>query len=78
MGLSHRSWLLWQSHPAIELILIAIGVKTEYRSVSRSLSESEMMDLLRLLKLFWQPDLFMLAIGVLKESPMPRSPLRAR
>jgi hypothetical protein len=27
-------------------------------------TESEMMDLLRLLKMFWQPDLFMLAIGV--------------
>jgi hypothetical protein len=49
----------------IELVLIAIGVETEYRSVSKSLSgwgpkgepnapiaaESEMMDLLRLLKL---------------------------
>jgi hypothetical protein len=58
--------------------LIAIGVETEYKSVSRSLSrwgpkgehntpiatESEMADLLRLLKLIWQPDLSMLAIGV--------------
>jgi hypothetical protein len=49
----------------IELVLIAIGVEPEYRSVSKSLSgwgpkgkpnapiaaESEMMDLLRLLKL---------------------------
>jgi hypothetical protein len=62
----------------IKLILIAIGVETEYRSVSRSLSgwgpkrelnapivtESEMTDLLRLLKLIWQPDLSMLAIRV--------------
>jgi hypothetical protein len=58
--------------------LIAIGVEAEYRFVSRSLSgwspkgepnapiaaESEMTDLLRLLKLIWQPDLSMLAIGV--------------
>jgi hypothetical protein len=49
----------------IELVLIVIGVEPEYRSVSKSLSgwgpkgepnapiaaESEMMDLLRLLKL---------------------------
>jgi hypothetical protein len=62
----------------IRLILIAIGVELEYRSVSRSLSswgpkgepnalivaESEMMDLLRLLKLIWQPVLSMLAIGI--------------
>jgi hypothetical protein len=62
----------------IRLILIAIGVEPEYRSVSRSLSgwglkgesnaqivaESEMTDLLSLLKLIWQPDLSMLAIGV--------------
>jgi hypothetical protein len=53
-------------------------VETEYRSVSKSLSvwgpkgesnapitaESEMTDLLRLLKLIWQPDSSMLAIGV--------------
>jgi hypothetical protein len=58
--------------------LIAIGVEREYRYVSRLLSgwgpkgepnvpiaaESEMMDLLRLLKPFWQPDLPMLAIEV--------------
>jgi hypothetical protein len=70
--------LLGQSHPAIGLVLIAIGVEPEYRSISRSLSgcgskwelnapiavESEMMDLLRLLKLIWQLDLSMLAIGV--------------
>jgi hypothetical protein len=58
--------------------LIAIGVETEYRYVSRSLSgwghkgepnapitaESKMTNLLRLLKPIWQPDLSMLAIGV--------------
>jgi hypothetical protein len=58
--------------------LIAIGVEPEYRSVSISLSglgpkgernapitaESEMTDLLRLLKLIWQPELSMLAIRV--------------
>jgi hypothetical protein len=58
--------------------LIAIEVEPEYRSVSTPLSglgpkgelnapiiaESEMRDLLRLLKLIWQPDMFMLAIGV--------------
>jgi hypothetical protein len=58
--------------------LIAIGVEPEYRSVSRSLSrwgskgepnvpitaESEMTNLLRLLKLIWQSDSSMLAIGV--------------
>jgi hypothetical protein len=62
----------------IGLILIAIGVEPEYRSISRSLSgwgpkgepnaliaaESEMMDLLRLLKLIWQPDMSMLVIRV--------------
>jgi hypothetical protein len=78
MDLSRHSWLLGQNHPAIGLVLIAIGVETEYRSVSRSLSgwgrkgepnapivaESEMTNLLRLLKLIWQPDLSKLAIGV--------------
>jgi hypothetical protein len=78
MNLSHHSWLLGQSHPTIRLVLIAIGVETEYRSVTKSLSrwgpkgepnvsiaaESEMTDLLRLLKLIWQLDLSMLAIGV--------------
>jgi hypothetical protein len=58
--------------------LIAIEVEAEYISVSRSLSEwgpkgelnipivaeSEMTDLLRLLKLIWQQDMSMLAIGV--------------
>jgi hypothetical protein len=62
----------------IRLVLIAIGVEPEYRSISRSLSgwgpkgesnapmtaESEMTDLLRLLKLIWQSDSSMLAIGV--------------
>jgi hypothetical protein len=65
MDLSHHSWLLGQSHPAIGLILIAIGVEPEHRYVSRSLSgwgpkgepndpitaESEVTDFLRLLKL---------------------------
>jgi hypothetical protein len=62
----------------IGLVLIAIRVEPEYRFVSRSFSgwdpkgesntpitaESEMTDLVRLLKLIWQPDLSMLAIGV--------------
>jgi hypothetical protein len=81
MKLSHHSWLLGQSYPAIGLVLIAIGVEPEYRSIIRPLSgwgpkgepnapvaaESEMTDLLRLLKLIWQPDLSMLAIGVESE-----------
>jgi hypothetical protein len=62
----------------IRLVLIAIGVELEYRYISRSLSgwgpqgepnapitvESEMTNLLRLLKLTWQPDMSMLAIRV--------------
>jgi hypothetical protein len=62
----------------IGLVLIAIRVEPEYRFVSRSFSgwgpkgepntpitaESEMTDLVRLLKLIWQLDLSMLAIGV--------------
>jgi hypothetical protein len=58
--------------------LIAIEVELEHRSIFRSLSrwgpkgepnalitdESEITNLLRLLKLIWQPDLSMLAIGV--------------
>jgi hypothetical protein len=58
--------------------LIAIRVEPEHKSVSRSLfgwgpkgesnapiaAESEMTDLLRLLKLIWQSDMSMLAIGV--------------
>jgi hypothetical protein len=65
MDPSHHSWLLGQSHPVIRLVLIAIWIELEYRYVSRSLSgwgpkgefnapitvESEMVDLLRLLKL---------------------------
>jgi hypothetical protein len=38
MDPSHHSWLLGQSHPVIGLVLIAIGVEPEHRSVSRSLS----------------------------------------
>jgi hypothetical protein len=78
MDPSHHSWMLGQSHPAIGLVLIAIGVGPEYRYVSRSFSgwgpkgelnapitaESEMMDLLRLLKLIWQSNLSILAIRV--------------
>jgi hypothetical protein len=78
MNPSRHSWLLGQSHPTIGLVLIAIGVEPEYRSVFRSLSEwglkgehnvpiiaeSEMTALLRLLKLIWQSDLSMLAIRV--------------
>jgi hypothetical protein len=70
-----------RTDPTIGLILIAIGVEPEYRSVSRSLSGwgpkeepnapiaavSEMTDLLRLLKLIWQPGMPMLAIGVERE-----------
>jgi hypothetical protein len=81
MDPSHHSWLLGQSHPAIGLILIAIGVEPEYRSVSTSLFEwgpkgklnapiaveSEMTNLLRLLKLIWQPGMSMLAIRVESE-----------
>jgi hypothetical protein len=67
MDPSRHSWLLGQSHPAIGLVLIAIEVEPEYRFISRSVSrwgpkgepntpivaESEMTDLLRLLKLIW-------------------------
>jgi hypothetical protein len=88
MDPSHHSWLLGQSHPTIGLILIAIGVEVEYRSISRSLfrwghkeepnalitAESEMTDLLRLLMLIWQPDLSMLAIEIEPEYRyVPRS-----
>jgi hypothetical protein len=62
----------------IVLIFIAIVVEPDYRSVSISLSrwgpkgesnapiatESEMTDLLRLLKLIWQSDMSMFSIGV--------------
>jgi hypothetical protein len=58
---------LCEIDPAIKLVLIAIGVETEYRPVYRSLSgrgpkgepnapindKSEIVDLLRLLKLIW-------------------------
>jgi hypothetical protein len=78
MDPSRRSWLLGQSHLVIGLILIAIRVEPEYRFVTISLSgwgpkrepnapiaaESEMMNLLRLLKLIWKSDLSMLTIGV--------------
>jgi hypothetical protein len=81
MDSSHHSWLLGQSHPIDRTHLDSYRVEVEYRSVSRSLSrwgpkgepnapiaaESEMMNLLRLLKLIWQPDLSMLAIGVVPE-----------
>jgi hypothetical protein len=69
---------LSRTDPAIRLILIVIGVESEYRSLYRSLfgwgpkgepnapitAESEMTNLFRLLKLIWQPNLSMLAIGV--------------
>jgi hypothetical protein len=69
---------LSETDPAIGLVLIAIRVEPEYRSVSRSLSgwgpkgesnapivvESKMADLLRLLKLIWQPDSSIIAIRV--------------
>jgi hypothetical protein len=69
---------LSKTDPAIGLVLIAIRVEPEYRSVSRSLSgwgpkgesnapiivESKMADLLRLLKLIWQPDSSIIAIRV--------------
>jgi hypothetical protein len=78
MDPSRHNCLLGQSHSAFGLVLIAIGVEPEYRSVSKSLSgwgpkgesnapivaESEMMDLLRLLKLIGQSDMSMLAIEV--------------
>jgi hypothetical protein len=88
MNPCHHIGLLGQSHPTIRLVSIAIGVEPEYRSVSRSLSrwgpkgefnapitvESEMVDLLRLLKLIWQLDLSMLAIRVeLKYRSVTRS-----
>jgi hypothetical protein len=63
---------------AIRLILLAIGVELEYRSVARSLSgwgpkgesdapiaiESEIVDFFRLLKLICRPDSSIIAIGV--------------
>jgi hypothetical protein len=67
----------FRTDPAIRLVLIAIGVEPEYISVSISLSRwgpkgelnasiatgSEMTDLVRLLKLIWQPNMSVLAIG---------------
>jgi hypothetical protein len=57
--------------------MLAIGVETDYRSVTRSLSgwdpkgesntlitdESDVVDFLRLLKLIWRSDSFMIAIA---------------
>jgi hypothetical protein len=77
-----------ETDPTIRLILIAIGLETEYRSVARSLSrwspkgepdalvaaESKIMDLLRRLKLIQRLDSSLLAIGVeLKYRSVPRS-----
>jgi hypothetical protein len=78
MDPSHHTWLLGHSHPTIGLVLIVIRVEPEYRYVSISLSGwgpkgehnvpiaagSEMTDLLKLLKLIWQPDMSILSIGV--------------
>jgi hypothetical protein len=69
--------------------MLAIGVEPEYRSVTRSLSEwgpkgelnalivteSEMTNLLRLLKLIWQPDLPMLVIRIEPEYRSVTRPL---
>jgi hypothetical protein len=71
-------WIARLSHPVNRTHLDSYRVEPKYRYVSRSLSgwgpkgepnapittESEMVDLLRPLKLIWQPDLSMLAIGV--------------
>jgi hypothetical protein len=81
MNPSHHSWLLGQSYPTIGLILIAIGVEPEYRSITRSLSgwgpkgehnasittDSEVTDFLRLLKLIWRSDSSMIAIAARSE-----------
>jgi hypothetical protein len=81
-------WAARLSHPTIGLVLIAIGVELEYRYVSISLSgwgpkgepnapittESEMMDLLRLLRLIWQSNMSILAIRV---EPEYRSVIRS-
>jgi hypothetical protein len=67
-----------ETDSAIRLILIAIGVETEYRFVARSLSghdpkgelnaliiaESEIMNFFILLKVIWRSDSSMIAIGV--------------
>jgi hypothetical protein len=81
MNPSHHSWLLGQSYPTIGLILIAIGVESEYRSITRSLSgwgpkgehnasittDSEVTGFLRLLKLIWRSDSSMIAIAARSE-----------
>jgi hypothetical protein len=64
-GLLEESPMPWSSlvseiDPAIELVLIAIGVETEYRSVITA--ESEIMNFLRLLKPVWQSNSSMIAI----------------
>jgi hypothetical protein len=65
--------LIWQP----DLSILAIGVETEYRYVTRSLygwgpkgepnapiaADSEIADFLRLLKLIWRSDLSMIAIA---------------
>jgi hypothetical protein len=70
-----------RTDPTIGLVLIAIGVLTEYRSVARSLSgwgpkgepnaliaaESEVADFLRLLQLIWRSDSSMIAIAARSE-----------
>jgi hypothetical protein len=66
-----------RTYLTIRLILIAIGVEPEYRSITRSLSgwgpkgepnapitaKSEVADFLRLLQLIWQSDSSMIAIA---------------
>jgi hypothetical protein len=64
-GLLEESPMPWSSlvseiDPTIELVLIAIGVETEYRSVITA--ESEIMNFLRLLKPVWQSNSSMIAI----------------
>jgi hypothetical protein len=64
-GLLEESPMPWSSlvseiDPAIELVLIAIGVETEYRSVITA--ESEIMNFLRLLKPVWQSNSSMIVI----------------
>jgi hypothetical protein len=54
------SSLVSEIDPAIELVLIAIGVETEYRSVITA--ESEIMNFLRLLKPVWQSNSSMIVI----------------
>jgi hypothetical protein len=54
------SSLVSEIDSAIELVLIAIGVETEYRSVITA--ESEIMNFLRLLKPVWQSNSSMIVI----------------